>query len=263
MSSTLPCPDSSPDGSPPVLPPRRRDARRPSTPPPSPPLRPPSTLKSPLVNIPPPPPLPPIGFFQPIRAGTGSLKSFDEAEDGSLAWLLQQAVENRSKRMKRAQAQSVLDNSSVAGAIPKMDESVNTEANLSESLRKQCAVVETLRKSLADEFLRLTSSSSSSNDSDDSVVQKVVSATKSSGRGLFMYIKEACLSVYLLVSRDSDESSGWILTKFSIGYPLHPVGSLKKSELSPYGPGLRTERDPDRDPVAAPFAPLRHLCAIF
>ncbi len=105
--------------------------------------------------IPPAPPLPPAGFTCPhdishICRRTKSLKSFEDAEFGSLAWALQRAVQQRLERQRQKSM---------------------------EGFEEACDVPD-FQNSLAQECARLTSSSASSH-SGDSLVEKVLTRTYS------------------------------------------------------------------------------------
>ncbi len=63
------------------------------------------------------------------------------------------------------------------------EEGIASSATIQEKLNEQCDVVMNLRKNLATEFVRLTSSSSSSDDSCDSILERVLHQPKSHTSG--------------------------------------------------------------------------------
>ncbi len=114
----------------------------------------------------------------------------NEAQEGTLAWLLQQAVEHRQRnldqdhkkleheerepRVEQQQRQWQLERSlqhlrrrtnNLANLDSEDHLPRHGETGLARKLQEQCTVVEALRKSLADEFGRLSSSSSSYSES--------------------------------------------------------------------------------------------------
>ncbi len=120
-------------------------------------------------NIPAPPPPPPLvappcpGHVCPqggLRKPTSLDTNIGEAQSGSLAWLLQEAVERRKNHRK----------------IEADDEMVTFHNDFQENVM--------LRSSLANEFARLTSSS---DDSNDSVVERIVAPSHSQISGLFIF----------------------------------------------------------------------------
>ncbi len=121
--------------------------------PPKPGLRPPPP--------PPPPPPPQCDHVCPIRKSSLNLDDI-EVKTGSLAWALQEAVRQRLQRQRQEVRErqrqlhrglTLLQNDSSPPA--------NVDVDVGQALRNQCDVLVTLRRSLANEFERLSSNSSS------------------------------------------------------------------------------------------------------
>ncbi len=127
-----------------------------------------------LRPAPPAPPLPPRPLSRALGAHhtcgrhvcgkSASLNTLHCAKNGSLAWLLQEAVDDRLKRQKLRQSieerRQLGRTEQYFGNRPLE----NMDTSIHQALDQQCQVVKTLRKSLADEFERLRSSSNSNSD---------------------------------------------------------------------------------------------------
>ena len=110
-----------------------------------------------------------------------------EAKNGSLAWLLQKAVEERIKRQKEKEEAEKIELVRVkvlerGVAVDTADDDLNSgnRIGLEEALNDQVNVVRSLRRSLAEEFKRLSSNSTSENSGLETTVVSPTTLRKTS-----------------------------------------------------------------------------------